>query len=200
VLRGLTQLRQICDAPSLLADEQLHGDGSAKLSVLMEQIENKSPAHKIVIFSQFVAMLQLIRKELDGQGIPYSYLTGATQNREEEVQRFQTDADTRIFLVSLKAGGTGLNLTAADYVYLVDPWWNPAVEAQAIDRTHRIGQHKKVVAVRLICPDTVEEKIGRLQEEKKELSTGLIRSGNSLLQSITKDDWLQLLQPLSRVE
>lgn len=195
VLRGLTQLRQICNAPALLADDQLHGDGAAKLMVLMEQIENKAPQHKILVFSQFVGMLELIRKELDQQGIQYSYLTGATKNREAEVERFQMNAATRVFLVSLKAGGMGLNLTAADYVYLVDPWWNPAVEAQAIDRTHRIGQHKAVVAVRLICPDTIEEKIGKLQEGKKELSTGLIRSGNDLLQNITKDDWLYLLRP-----
>lgn len=193
VLRGLTQLRQICDDPRLLKDGAAKGKGSSKITALMEQIDSKAPAHKILVFSQFVSMLDLLRTELDKSGIGYACLTGATRNREAEVERFQTDPGVRVFLLSLKAGGTGLNLTAADYVYLVDPWWNPAVESQAIDRAYRIGQHKNVQAFRLICPDTVEEKMLLLQETKKELSAGLIQTGNDLLAAMTKQDWMQVL-------
>ncbi|RYZ51311.1 MAG: DEAD/DEAH box helicase, partial [Chitinophagaceae bacterium] len=150
VLRGLTQLRQICDDPRLVNAEQ--GLGSAKIEALMEQIDSKSVQHKILVFSQFVSMLDLVKEELEKSGIGYAILTGATKNREAVVAHFQQDPGTRVFLLSLKAGGTGLNLTAANYVYLLDPWWNPAVEAQAIDRAYRIGQHKNVQAIRLICP------------------------------------------------
>lgn len=195
VLRGLTQLRQICNAPALLKNDQLQGDGSAKLETLIEQIENKAGMHKILVFSQFVSMLELIRKELERSGIDYSYLTGSTQDRKEQVASFELDASKGVFLISLKAGGVGLNLTAADYVFLVDPWWNPAVENQAIDRVHRIGQHKKVVAVRLITPDTVEEKMQQLQERKKALSGALVQADNDVMSQMTKEDWLALLQP-----
>lgn len=194
VLRGMTRLRQICDSPLLLPDEKLYGDESSKIEVLMEQIENKSPVHKILVFSQFVSMLDLIKKELEKRGIGYEYLTGSTQDREAVVRNFQDHQQIRVFLISLKAGGTGLNLTEADYVYLVDPWWNPAVENQAIDRSYRIGQKKNVVAVRLICPDTLEEKIVKLQETKKALSDDLIQTENSFFQSITKQEWSELLQ------
>lgn len=195
VLRGLTKLRQICDAP-VLADELSEGISSAKISLLAEQIESKAPEHKILVFSQFVSMLELIRKELDARRIKNVSLTGKTRNREAVVNRFQQDPEVKVFLISLKAGGTGLNLTEADYVYLVDPWWNPAVENQAIDRTHRIGQHKNVMAVRLICPDTVEEKIMKLQETKKELAGELINEDSSFLKSLTKDTLLDLLSDL----
>ncbi|MGC4014673.1 MAG: C-terminal helicase domain-containing protein [Luteolibacter sp.] len=128
--------------------------------------------HKALIFSQFLGMLGLIRKELEADGIPYVYFDGSTHQlqREEAIQEFQNNQDCRVFLISLKAGGIGLNLTAADYVYIVDPWWNPAVEQQAIDRTHRIGQTKNIFAYRLICKDTIEEKMLQLQERKR--STG----------------------------
>ncbi|WP_442592107.1 SNF2-related protein [Pedobacter sp. AW31-3R] len=192
MLKGLTLLRQICNSPSLLKDDLLHGAGSAKIRVLMEEIENHSPQHKILIFSQFVSMLDLIKAELQARDIPFEYLTGKTTNRKKAVQRFQEDENVRIFLISLKAGGTGLNLTEADYVYLVDPWWNPAVENQAIDRSYRIGQQKNVVAVRLICPDTIEEKIMKLQATKKELAGDLIHTDNSLMKSLTKKDLLDL--------
>lgn len=194
ILKGLTHLRQICDAPELLKDESLQGEGSAKMNVLMEQIENNAPGHKILVFSQFVSMLDLIRKELQSRNIEFEYLTGSTKNREEVVNNFQNNPDVRVFLISLKAGGTGLNLTEADYVYLVDPWWNPAVENQAIDRSYRIGQKKNVVAVRLICPDTVEEKIMKLQKTKRSLSDDLIQSETSFFKSMTKDDWLSVLR------
>src|SRR5690606_10653722 len=127
------------------------------------------------VFSQFVSMLSLVRKELDTQGIRYVSLTGSTRDRGAVVRQFQEDPGVRVFLISLKAGGTGLNLTAADYVYLIDPWWNPAVENQAIDRAHRIGQEKKVVAVRLVTPNTVEEKIAVLQQRKSALADSLVQ-------------------------
>jgi SNF2 family DNA or RNA helicase len=193
VLQGLTKLRQICNSPVLLNDEEFYGDSSAKIDMLTEQIENKSPQHKILVFSQFVSMLNLIRNELEARHIDFEYLTGQTTNRAASVNRFQTDDTVRVFLISLKAGGTGLNLTQADYVYLVDPWWNPAVENQAIDRSYRIGQKKNVVAVRLICPDTIEDKILQLQDSKKELADHLIRTDSSILKSLTRNDLLSLL-------
>ncbi|SOD99583.1 DEAD/DEAH box helicase [Spirosoma fluviale] len=193
VLQGLTKLRQICNAPVLLNDEEFYGNSSAKIDVLMEQIENKSPNHKILVFSQFVTMLDLIKKELETRQIGFEYLTGQTNDRQAIVNRFQTDDSVRVFLISLKAGGTGLNLTQADYVYLVDPWWNPAVENQAIDRSYRIGQKKNVVAVRLICPNTIEEKILLLQETKQELADKLVRTDTAVLKSLSKKDLLELL-------
>jgi SNF2 family DNA or RNA helicase len=192
VLKGLTQLRQICNSPSLLKDDMLHGISSSKIDTLMEEIESHSPQHKILVFSQFVSMLNLIRNELKARNISFEYLTGQTRNRESKVENFQGNDEVRVFLISLKAGGTGLNLTEADYVYLVDPWWNPATENQAIDRCYRIGQKKNVVAVRLICPDTIEEKIMKLQETKKELVNDLIQTDGSLLKSLTKAELLNL--------
>lgn len=193
VLRGLTQLRQICDDPRLLQADQLQGEGSSKIDVLIEQVQSKSPRHKILIFSQFVSMLDLIAIELNKLGIVYETLTGATKNRQAAVDRFQQDPEVRVFLLSLKAGGVGLNLTAASYVYLVDPWWNPAVEDQAIDRAYRIGQHQNVQAVRLICPGTVEEKMRQLQQSKRELSAGLVQSGKAFFSNMTKEDWRTVL-------
>jgi SNF2 family DNA or RNA helicase len=193
VLKGLTRLRQICDSPLLLSGEKPPGNESAKIDMLIEQIESKSPRHKILVFSQFVSMLELIKKEFTARDIKFSWLTGSSRNREAIVNEFQNNADIRVFLISMKAGGTGLNLTEADYVYLIDPWWNPAVENQAIDRSHRIGQHKNVVAVRLICPGTVEEKIMEMQASKKELFRDLIKTDNAVLQSLSKTDLLGVL-------
>ncbi len=192
VLQGLTKLRQICDSPVLVNDEEDYGNQSAKIDTLLEQIEERAPDHKILVFSQFVSMLELIKTELDQRGIGYEYLTGQTRNRGERVDRFQEHEDVRVFLISLKAGGTGLNLTRADYVYLVDPWWNPAVENQAIDRCYRIGQKKNVVAVRLICPDTIEEKILQLQQNKTFLAQGLIKTQD--VESWNTDELLRLFQ------
>lgn len=194
VLKGLTRLRQICDSPMLLTGEKPPGDESAKIAMLIEQIESKSPQHKILVFSQFVTMLELIKKELVARGIQFSWLTGSSRNREATVNNFQNNPEIRVFLISLKAGGVGLNLTEADYVYLVDPWWNPAVENQAIDRSHRIGQNNNVVAVRLICPNTVEEKIMEMQESKQQLVKDLIKTDTSFLQSLSKADLLGLLR------
>jgi len=181
VLKGLTKLRQICNSSKLLQSEDLtSAEDSAKIEMLVEQIQYKKDQHKIIVFSQFVSMLRLIKEALDKNGIPSLTLTGQSRNRGQLVSDFQTDQNIRVFLISLKAGGTGLNLTAADVVYLVDPWWNPAVEQQAIDRIYRIGQRKNVTAVRLISPNTVEDKIQTLQQHKKEISSTILEDGGSL--------------------
>ena len=193
VLQGLTKLRQICDSPALLNDDLYYGNASAKIDVLIEQIENKSTRHKILVFSQFVTMLDLIKAELVTRNITFEYLTGQTKDRAARVDNFQNNDEVRVFLISLKAGGTGLNLTNADYVYLVDPWWNPAVENQAIDRSYRIGQKKNVIAVRLICPDTIEEKIMMMQQSKKDLAEDLVKTDVSILKSLSKKDLLNLI-------
>jgi len=193
VLKSITQLRQICNSAALLADGKSYLQASSKIEVLLEQIQSKAGKHKILVFSQFVTMLDLIKGRLEKAGIKYAYLTGQTRNREEVVQSFQNNKDVAVFLISLKAGGTGLNLTEADYVYLVDPWWNPAVENQAIDRAYRIGQHKNVMAVRLICPDTIEQKIMKLQATKKDLVQNLIQTDGNLFKSLTKKELLGLL-------
>ncbi|WP_316832902.1 DEAD/DEAH box helicase [Pedobacter aquatilis] len=193
VLKSITRLRQICNSAALLADGKSYLQASSKIDVLIEQIEAKASGHKILVFSQFVSMLELIKKQLDARGIGYAFLTGQTRNREETVKSFQNNTDIPVFLISLKAGGTGLNLTQADYVYLVDPWWNPAVENQAIDRAYRIGQHKNVMAVRLICPDTIEEKIIKLQSVKKDLVKDLIQNESNLFKNLTKKELLGLL-------
>ena len=192
VLTGLTRLRQICNSPVLLKDGH-SGDHAVKIEILTEQIENKSKEHKILVFSQFVEMLDLIKAKLDEKNIRYEYLTGQTRNRGAKVQHFQNNEEVRVFLISLKAGGTGLNLTEADYVYLVDPWWNPAVENQAIDRSYRIGQTKNVVAVRMICSGTIEEKMMNLQKKKKKLAQDLITTETSFFSSLSKDDLLSIL-------
>lgn len=193
ILTGLTKLRQICNSPSLVKGDEHLGDASSKIETLVEHIENKSPEHKILVFSQFVSMLDLIKAELSKRNINFEYLTGQTRNRAASVNAFQENKEVRVFLISLKAGGTGLNLTEADYVYIVDPWWNPAVENQAIDRCYRIGQEKKVIAVRLICPDTIEEKIMKLQDTKRKLVNDLIKTDNAVLRSFTKTDLLSML-------
>ncbi len=192
ILQGLTKLRQVCNAPSLLKNEEFYTSESAKIEVLMEEIRSKAPEHRILVFSQFVGMLELIRTALVKTGIGFEWLTGQTKDRAAKVHAFQNDETVRVFLISLKAGGTGLNLTGADYVYLVDPWWNPAVENQAIDRCYRIGQHKNVMAVRLICPNTIEEKIMKLQASKRELASGLIKTDAGILKSFSKKDLVAL--------
>lgn len=178
VLEGLTKLRQICNSPELLNDEEDYGKSAVKLDVLIENIKTKTSHHKILVFSQFTSMLQLIKDRLDIENIAYEYLDGQTRKREEKVRNFQSREDLRVFLISLKAGGVGLNLTAADYVFLIDPWWNPAVESQAIDRSHRIGQTKRVIAYKMICKDTIEEKMVDLQKSKKQVSNSVIQIDN----------------------
>ncbi|WP_300599891.1 DEAD/DEAH box helicase [Niabella sp.] len=192
VLTGLTKLRQICNAPILLKEGHSR-EHAVKIEVLTAQIENKSKEHKILVFSQFVGMLELIKAELEQRNIPFEYLTGQTKDRGDRVHHFQTNENVRVFLISLKAGGVGLNLTEADYVYMVDPWWNPAAENQAIDRSHRIGQTRPVIAVRLICSNTIEEKIVRLQQKKKQLAQGLIKTDAAFLKNLSKKELLEIL-------
>ena len=194
VLAGLTKLRQICNSPALINENGVsYGDQSAKIQELMEQIEDKKKHHKILVFSQFVGMLKLIETALEERNIPYSLLTGQTRKRKEVVNEFQENDAIRVFLISLKAGGMGLNLTQADYVFLIDPWWNPAVENQAIDRAYRIGQDKKVVAVRFITPNTIEEKILELQKRKQELIGDLVHTDVSTLKQLNRKELIDLL-------
>lgn len=192
ILEGLMKLRQICDSPALLSDDADYGEESAKLTEIIREIEENAGHHKILIFSQFLKMLDLIKVHLEKVGIPYEYLDGSTQNRAHRVRNFQQSENCRVFLMSLKAGGVGLNLTEADYVYLIDPWWNPAVEQQAIDRTHRIGQTKKVFAYKMICKDTIEEKILQLQEKKKGIAKELISTEEGFIKKLTKEDVIGL--------
>ncbi len=187
ILEGLLRLRQVCIHPRLV--EPTYRGESAKFEILLETLETlRAEGHKALIFSQFVEALGLLRAEMDAHGIPYAYLDGQTRNRQEEVDRFQNDPHLPFFLLSLKAGGVGLNLTAADYVLHIDPWWNPAVEMQAADRAHRIGQDKPVFIYKFIARDTVEEKIMLLQERKRELVEQLITSESSIFKSLTKED------------
>lgn len=191
VLEALLRLRQAaCDPRLIDSNSKVHG---AKIPLLIEQLQAcVEDGHKALVFSQFTSMLELVREKLDSLGWNYEYLTGKTNNRRQRVQRFQEDTDCQLFLISLKAGGHGLNLTAADYVFLLDPWWNPAVEAQAVDRAHRIGQTRSVNAYRMICRDTVEDKIVQLQGSKRKLADAIISQKQSLISNLTRDD-LKLL-------
>lgn len=193
VLEALLRLRQAACHPALL-DESRSGESSAKLDVLMLQLQELlAEGHKALVFSQFTSMLAIVRKHMDERGIAYEYLDGQTRNRKERIEHFQSDASCGVFLISLKAGGLGLNLTAADYVFLLDPWWNPAVEMQAIDRAHRLGQTRQVFAYRLICRGTVEEKIAELQVRKKELADAILHADNNVISDLTADDLEMLL-------
>ena len=192
VLEALLRLRQAACHPGLL-DQKQAGATGPKLEALLEQLrEVLAEGHKALVFSQFTSLLAIVRHHLDQAEIAYEYLDGRTRKRAERVKRFQNDSLCPVFLISLKAGGHGLNLTAADYVFILDPWWNPAVESQAIDRAHRIGQNRPVFAYRLICRDTVEEKILELQKTKRDLADAIVSADNSLIRSLTAED-LQLL-------
>jgi len=176
VLRRLLRLRQLCCAPALLGAGDV---GNAKLDCLLETlVPLLEEGHRVLVFSQFVRVLELISQQLGERGIPHLILTGKTEDRGALVNRFQAADAPPVFLLSLRAAGTGLNLTAADYVFLFDPWWNPAVEAQAIDRTHRIGQSRPVIAYRLLARSTIEEKIRLLQQKKAELAEQVISGGD----------------------
>jgi SNF2 family DNA or RNA helicase len=188
VLEALLRLRQAACHPGLI-DPARAGDPSAKLDMLLPQLaEVVEEGHKVLVFSQFTSFLAIVRERLDQEKLVYEYLDGRTRNRAAHVERYQNDPDCPIFLISLKAGGLGLNLTAAEYEYLLDPWWNPAVEAQAIDRSHRIGQTQHVFAYRLICRDTVEEKILELQQRKRDLADAILNADNRLIQGLTRED------------
>jgi SNF2 family DNA or RNA helicase len=192
ILEALLRLRQAACHPGLI-DRSRVEDGSAKLDVLLARLaEVVDQGHKALVFSQFTSFLAIVRARLDRDRVCYEYLDGQTRNRAARVAHFQDAPDCPLFLVSLKAGGLGLNLTAADYVFLLDPWWNPAVEAQAIDRTHRIGQTRPVFAYRLIARDTVEERILELQQTKRDLADAVITADNSLIRTLSRDD-LELL-------
>jgi len=192
VLEALLRLRQAACHPGLL-DEKQQDVLSPKLETLLEQLrEVIAEGHKALVFSQFTSLLAIVRRHLDSEKIKYEYLDGRTRKRAERVKRFQADAACPLFLISLKAGGHGLNLTAADYVFILDPWWNPAVEAQAIDRAHRIGQTRRVFAYRIICSDTVEDKILELQQSKRDLADAIVSADSSFVRSLTAED-LELL-------
>jgi len=193
VLEALLRLRQAACHP-VLADPSRPELPSAKLDALLPALaEVVDEGHKAVVFSQFTSFLSLVRRRLDEDGLRYEYLDGQTRDREARVDRFQSDASIPLFLVSLKAGGHGLNLTAADYVYLLDPWWNPAVEAQAIDRTHRIGQTRRVIATRLVARATIEEKILALQASKRALADAILAADNGVLAKIGREELEALL-------
>ena len=192
VLEALLRLRQAACHPGLL-DDKRKKDPSAKLEALLEQLrEISDEGHKALVFSQFTSLLSIVKETMDKEKITYAYLDGRTRKRQERVERFQNDPNCQLFLISLKAGGHGLNLTAADYVFILDPWWNPAVEAQAIDRAHRIGQSRRVFAYRLICRDTVEEKILQLQQGKQKLADAIVSADRNLIRDLTAED-LQVL-------
>jgi SNF2 family DNA or RNA helicase len=192
VLEALLRLRQAACHPALI-DAKRAGDDSAKMDVLLAQLrEVTSEGHKALVFSQFTSFLKIVRKHLEEEGVVYEYLDGSTRDRKVPVERFQNDPDCKLFLISLKAGGLGLNLTSAGYVFLLDPWWNPAVEAQAVDRAHRIGQTQQVFAYRLIARDTVEEKVLDLQKTKRDLASAIISQDNSVIKNLQKED-LELL-------
>lgn len=193
LLQGLTALRQLANHPVMIDGEYLSDSG--KFENVIHTLDNVlKGGHKVLVFSQFVKHLDIFKKHFEKEEIPFSYLDGATRNRGEIVADFQQNEELKVFLISIKAGGVGLNLTQADYVFILDPWWNPAVEQQAIDRTHRIGQDKKVFIYKFIAKDTVEEKILALQNRKKSLASSLITTEESFFKSLSKDDIRDILK------
>ena len=192
VLAALTRLRQVCAHPGLLVPEYLDDpDASGKFDAFVETVEEVlDGGHKVLVFSAFASMLRIMRTVLDRRTITYGYLDGSTKDRDRqtEVDRFMSDDGPPVFLCSLKAGGVGLTLTAADYVILYDPWWNPAVERQAIDRTHRIGQTRPVTAYRMVTAGSVEEKIRALAERKTALSRAVVKADSAVAKTLTRDD------------
>jgi SNF2 family DNA or RNA helicase len=191
ILAALTRLRQICCHPALAGGKASLGSG--KFAALFELLEPLlAEGHKVLLFSQFVECLKLLQAEMRQRGIVHHMLTGQTVKRQQVVDAFQNDPQAGVFLISLKAGGTGLNLTAASYVVLFDPWWNPAVEAQAIDRAHRIGQDRTVIAYRMLATGTIEEKIWELQQRKAALARDILGEG-SFARTLTHGDLDYLL-------
>jgi SNF2 family DNA or RNA helicase len=193
LLQGLTKLRQIANHPKMV-DRDYKGD-AGKMDALTRMIMSAiSENHKILVFSQFVKHLTIVSDFLKENSIDFAYLDGSTKDRQAQVERFQNEDDLKLFLISLKAGGLGLNLTKAEYVFLLDPWWNPAIEQQAIDRAHRIGQENKVFIYKFITKNTVEEKILKLQQRKLKLSTDLITTEESFVKDLSKEDIELLLE------
>jgi len=193
VLEALLRLRQ-ASCHLGLVDSKYENESSSKVDTLVDHLQEViAEGHKALVFSQFVQLLGLVRKRLDQEQISYAYLDGQTQNRETPVRAFMDDPDRRVFLISLKAGGLGLNLTAADYVFILDPWWNPAVETQAIDRAHRIGQTRPVFAYRYVARETVEEKIIQLHAHKRKLADALVQADDTQAPEVSLDDLRLLL-------
>jgi SNF2 family DNA or RNA helicase len=195
MLTGLLRLRQTCcDLRLLGLPFARQAETSAKLDLFEELLgEIIDGGHRVLVFSQFVRMLDLIRERFEATGTAFCYLAGLTKNRQQEVDRFQADEGIPVFLISLKAGGVGLNLSAADTVIHFDPWWNAAVEAQATDRAHRIGQTRVVTSYKLIARDTVEEKILNLQKRKRELASAMLETEEPLMSALTTADLAELL-------
>ncbi|CRH48356.1 SNF2 family helicase [Chlamydia trachomatis] len=195
VLATLTRLKQICCHPAIFAKDTPEPGDSAKYDMLMDLLSSLvDSGHKTVVFSQYTKMLGIIRQDLEAKGIPFVYLDGSTKNRLEIVQQFNEDPGLLVFLVSLKAGGTGLNLVGADTVIHYDMWWNPAVENQATDRVHRIGQSRSVSSYKLVTLNTIEEKILSLQNRKKGLVKKVINSDDEVVSKLTWEEVLELLQ------
>jgi SNF2 family DNA or RNA helicase len=193
ILEALLRLRQAACHSALIDPSRAH-EPSAKFELLIPRLlEVIAEGHKALVFSQFTSLLALLRPRLDALHTTYEYLDGRTRDRAARVERFQTDPSCSLFLISLKAGGLGLNLTAAEYVFLLDPWWNPAVEAQAIDRAHRIGQSRHVFAYRLLARDTVEEKVAELQQTKRQLADAILNADAALIRSLKAEDLEMLL-------
>lgn len=188
VLEALLRLRQAACHPGLI-DKTRSGEYSSKVETLVDQLQSiTAEGHKALVFSQFTTLLGIVCERLTEAGITYEYLDGRVKNRQARVDRFQNDPNCPVFLISLKAGGVGLNLTAADYVFLLDPWWNPAVEAQAVDRAHRIGQTRQVFTYRLIASGTVEEKVLELQQHKRDLADAIINADEGMVRSLQRED------------
>jgi SNF2 family DNA or RNA helicase len=191
VLQALTRLRQIANHPVLV--EESYTGSSGKFEQIMSGLQDiVSENHKVLVFSSFVKNLELIETKLKEQNIIYSKLTGSTTNREKVIKQFTGNDNCRIFLISLKAGGVGLNLVEADYVFMLNPWWNPAAEAQAVNRAHRIGQTKNVFVYKFLANETIEEKIANLQKKKQKLADTFITTEN-MLKNLTKDEFEKLL-------
>jgi SNF2 family DNA or RNA helicase len=187
IFRSLTILRQLSLDPALV-DEQYARVGSAKVEVLLENLRDViDGGHRALVFSQFTRFLRVVRDRLDAEGVPYAYLDGRTRNRAERIAEFRAGG-APVFLISLKAGGFGLNLTEADYCFVLDPWWNPAVEAQAVDRAHRIGQDKTVMVYRLVAAGTIEEKVMALKAKKQDLFARVVEEDGVLSGALTAED------------
>ena len=194
IFTTLLRLRQVCCHPALLPENAGGDVASAKFELLQEIVlEHLDSGHKLLLFSQFTSLLAKISEWLDAAGIPYEYLDGGTRNRQAHVDRFNRDPEIPLFLLSLKAGGTGLNLTAADTVVICDPWWNPAVELQAADRTHRIGQTRKVTLLKLLVKDSIEEKILEMQQQKQEIFDNVIDNPGAVSGKFSLDELRFLL-------
>ena len=192
ILEGLTKLRQLANHPKMI--DANYGGDSGKFEDITHMLASAlAEDHKVLVFSQYVKHLELVRQYLKTHKIDFAYLDGSSNDRKEQVERFNKDPKLKIFLISIKAGGLGLNLTEADYVFILDPWWNPAVEAQAVDRAHRIGQKKKVFTYKFITRNTVEEKILQLQQKKLKLTTDLITTEESIMKQLTREDIAQML-------